>query len=114
MSGDERRRLERVPHEVKVDYRTAHGTFMTDYSKNISARGIYVATSLPLPKGERVRIRLTLDGRDLPYALEGVVRWSRTAADDPDSPGMGVEFVDYEEVAAELADYVSRLASGAS
>ena len=91
------RRESRLPIDVKVDYRTA-GSFITDYTKNISRGGLFIATSLPLEVGTRVRLRLTLPDGDAPFALDGVVKWVSTLRDkDAHPPGMGIEFVDFDE-----------------
>jgi type IV pilus assembly protein PilZ len=108
--SDERRRGTRLMAEVKVDYRTV-GSFITDYSKDISQGGLFIATSLPLEIGEQVRLRITLPGRDLPFALEGVVRWNSKPSDRDQSPaGMGIEFINFDaEVRAELSRFVATL-----
>lgn len=105
----ENRREPRLPVEVKVDYRTV-GSFITDYSKNISKGGVFIHTSLPLPVGERVRLRLTLPDGDAPFALDGVVKWTSTLRDkDKHPPGMGVEFVDFsDEVKQKLEALVAK------
>lgn len=93
----EQRRSPRIPADVKVDYRTV-GSFITDYTRNISKGGLFVQTSLPLEVGERVRLRLTLPGGDAPFGLDGVVKWVSTLRDkDKHAPGMGIEFVDFDE-----------------
>ncbi len=104
----ENRREQRLPVEVKVDYRTV-GSFITDYSKNISKGGVFINTSLPLPVGERVRLRLTLPDGDAPFALDGIVKWVSTLRDRDRHPaGMGIEFVDFdEEVKAKLEALVT-------
>jgi len=99
MSEEDRRKGTRVPAEVKVDYRTV-GSFITDYSKDLSQGGIFVQTSLPLAVDQRVRLRITLPGRELPFALDGVVRWVRSPQDS-ESPGMGVEFEEFDEATRE-------------
>jgi type IV pilus assembly protein PilZ len=94
--GDNRR-APRLPVDVKVDYRTA-GSFITDYTRNISRGGLFIRTSLPLEVGERVRLRLTLPDGDAPFALDGVVKWIATLRDrEKHPPGMGIEFVDFDE-----------------
>lgn len=94
--GDNRRQP-RLPVDVKVDYRTV-GSFITDYTRNISKGGVFIRTSLPLDVGERVRIRLTLPEGDAPFALDGIVKWTATLKDrDKHPPGMGIEFVDFDE-----------------
>lgn len=82
---------------MKVDYRTV-GSFITDYTRNISKGGVFVQTSLPLEVGVRVRLRLTLPDGDAPFGLDGVVKWVSTLRDkDKHPPGMGIEFVDFDE-----------------
>ena len=101
--SSENRKAARLPADVKVDYRTV-GSFITDYTRNISKGGIFIRTSLPLEIGERVRLRLTLPDGDAPFALDGVVKWVATLKDrEKHPPGMGIEFVDFsEEVRAKL------------
>ncbi len=110
MSDDERRGEGRIRAEIKVDYRTV-GSFITDYSANISKGGMFVETSLPLAVNERVRLRVTLPGDDLPFALDGIVRWCRRPEDDETvTPGMGVEFVDFDDaLKTRLEKYVDSL-----
>lgn len=96
MTADNRR-SPRIPADVKVDYRTV-GSFITDYTRNISRGGIFVQTSLPLDQGTRVRLRLTLPDGDVPFGLDGVVKWVCTLKDkDKHPPGMGIEFVDFDD-----------------
>lgn len=96
-SVSDNRRAPRLPVEVKVDYRTV-GSFITDYTKDISKGGVFIRTSLPLEIGERVRLRLTLPGGDAPFALDGVVKWTSTLRDkEKHPPGMGIEFVDFDD-----------------
>jgi type IV pilus assembly protein PilZ len=93
----EHRRAPRIPVDVKVDYRTV-GSFITDYTVNISKGGLFIRTSLPLEIGARVRLRLTLPDGEAPFALDGVVRWIASPRDkEKGSPGMGIEFVDFDE-----------------
>lgn len=105
MTSD-KRRSERLPVEIKVDYRSA-GRFLTDYSRNVSRGGLFVETCLPLEPGEKVRLRLTLPGVDAPFALDGVVRWVSHRDDDTSHPtGMGIEFLGADD---ELQRHVDRL-----
>lgn len=107
--SDNRRKGERIPVEVKVDYRTV-GSFITDYTKNISRGGLFIRTSLPLDVGERVRLRITVPDGDVPFALDGVVKWVSTIRDrEKHPPGMGIEFVDFDDgVREQLERLVSR------
>lgn len=82
---------------MKVDYRTV-GSFITDYTKNISRGGVFIRTSLPLEVGERIRLRITLPEGDAPFALDGVVKWVSTIRDREKHPaGMGVEFTNFTD-----------------
>lgn len=109
--GAEKRRTERLPVEVKVDYRSV-GRFLTDYTMNLSRGGLFVQTCLPLEPGERVRLRLTLPDADAPFALDGIVKWvSRRDDKVGHPPGMGIEFVDASE---ELQRHVERLMARAT
>jgi type IV pilus assembly protein PilZ len=113
MGDSNRRKTGRLPVEVKVDYRTV-GSFITDYTKDLSQGGIFVATSLPLEVGERVRLRLTLPGHALPFALEGVVRWTSGVHDKDRTPGMGIEFVNFsDELREELSRLVDKISESA-
>lgn len=104
--SDENRRDERLSAELKVDYR-AGGSFVTDYSANVSRKGVFIRTSHPLAVGEKVRLRLQLPEGDAPFALDGVVKWVCTVRDkDRHPPGMGVEFVDLPE---EIRLHIDRL-----
>lgn len=87
------RREERLSAEIKVDYRT-EGSFVTDYSANVSRQGVFIRTSHPLPVGQRVRLRLQLPEGDVPFALDGLVKWVSDGREPSGHPaGMGVEFV---------------------
>lgn len=101
------RKSERLPVDVKVDYRTV-GSFITDYTKDLSKGGIFIKTSLPLEVGTRVRLRLTLPDGDAPFALDGVVKWVSTLREREKHPaGMGVEFVDFsDEVKAKIESLI--------
>jgi type IV pilus assembly protein PilZ len=103
VSDNRRKGGDRLPVEVKVDYRTV-GSFITDYTKNISRGGVFIRTSLPLEVGERIRLRITLPDGDAPFALDGVVKWTSTLRDrEKHPPGMGVEFTNFtEEVRLQL------------
>ena len=105
--SEDKRRNPRPPADVKVDYRTV-GSFITDYSANISQGGVFVKTSIPLPVGEKVRLRVTLPGHELPFALDGVVRWVSTHDNAENRPaGMGIEFLEFSgEVKDQILAFV--------
>jgi uncharacterized protein (TIGR02266 family) len=107
---DEQRREPRIVAEFKVDYR-AMGRFITDYSRNISPHGLFVQTSLPLAVGEQLRIRLTLPDGEAPFALDGVVKWVAERRKGQ-VPGMGVEFLDFDDATRRKVESLIRSAGG--
>jgi len=109
MNGPNRRKAARSTAEIKIDYRTV-GSFITDYTKDLSQGGAFIQTSLPLNAGDQVRLRITLPGHTLPFSLDGVVRWSTGPSVTDRAAGMGVEFTAFnEEVKRELAAFVAAL-----
>lgn len=106
--SDDNRRDERLSAELKVDYRTG-GSFVTDYSANVSRTGVFIQTSHPLPVGEKVRLRMQLPEGEAPFALDGVVKWVCTARDKGrHPPGMGIEFVDLPDPVHQQLDRLVR------
>jgi type IV pilus assembly protein PilZ len=106
VSDNRRKGGDRLPVEVKVDYRTV-GSFITDYTKNISKGGVFIRTSLPLEVGERIRLRITLPEGDAPFALDGIVKWVSSVRDrEKHPPGMGVEFTSFTD---DVKDQLERL-----
>ncbi|HJL40475.1 MAG TPA: TIGR02266 family protein [Myxococcales bacterium LLY-WYZ-16_1] len=110
--GEDNRRAPRLPAEIKVDYRSL-GRFITDYTTNISRLGVFVRTSMPLPVGERVRIRLSLPDGEVPFALDGEVKWVASRQDrEKHDPGMGIEFVDDDPEVQEKLEELLRAHGG--
>lgn len=110
MAGENKRIQNRVAADIKVDYRTI-GTFVTDYTTNLSHGGLFVKTSLPLDPDEKVRLRITIPGQELPFPLEGIVRWTRKINDDEGEPGMGIEFTNFsDELKKSLQEFVDSIA----
>jgi len=64
--------------------------FFSGITENISTGGVFVSSYSPPAVGERVRLKLSVDGSgDL--VVTGQVRWLRTT-DDGTETGCGVEF----------------------
>lgn len=104
--SSENRQDERLSAELKVDYRS-EGSFVTDYSANVSRKGVFIQTSHPLAVGAKVRLRMQLPEGDAPFALDGRVKWVCTARDAEGHPaGMGVEFIDLPDT---IRDQIDRL-----
>lgn len=96
-SEDDRRRGERAPIELRVEYRRLN-TFFADYTKNISRGGSFIATEKPLPVGTEFVFALGVPGLSEPMRLRGKVIWvtSTVEATRANPAGMGIEF-QYDE-----------------
>lgn len=91
--SDERRREQRAPIELKVEYKRLN-TFFADYTKNISRGGTFIGTTKPLPIGTEFVFALGIPQLPEPLKLRGKVMWT-TLVDDSspaNPPGMGIEF----------------------
>lgn len=98
-SDDERRRENRAPIELKVEYKRLN-TFFYDYTKNISKGGTFIKTERPLDIGTLFVFKLRIPGTEDPIELRGEVRWVVRAGDpippfatDDQDTGMGIRFV---------------------
>lgn len=102
----EHRRHARAPIELAVSYRRLN-SFFVDYTRNVSAGGMFVRTARPLPPGTRFAFRLEIPGRPEPLHLTGeVVHGTATG----EAAGMGLRFVWEDEAArAEFEALVERL-----
>jgi uncharacterized protein (TIGR02266 family) len=69
--------------------------FYSGFAENISAGGVFVATHLVKPVGERMEISINLADSGTMVRGVGEVRWVREyneASDTP--PGMGIRFIE--------------------
>jgi type IV pilus assembly protein PilZ len=92
MVASERRTSGRFPITWEVDC-VAEDTFLFASIANISAMGIFVRTTDPLPVG--TRLVLSFDPPGHPgFALDGQVAWVNAvrAGGDNLNPGMGIQF----------------------
>lgn len=89
----DRRQGDRVPIELKVEYRRVN-TFFADYTKNISRGGTFIATERPLPEGTEFVFALGVPMMDEPLRLKGRVMWITPTeeATKANPAGMGIEF----------------------
>ncbi len=111
--GDNKRRAERLHHEIPVAYRSV-GSFLTDWATNISQGGVFINTRNPLPVGTEVKILIQLPGAKFPHELEGQVK-RITEFDNHANlvPGMAIEFTRLGEgQKAEIEAFVDRLKKG--
>src|SRR5262245_7274770 len=99
MADDDRRREERAPIELKVEYKRLN-TFFYDYTKNISKGGTFIKTDRPLEIGTVFLFRLLIPTLPSALALRGEVRWVVRAGEPVPGvvpagheAGMGIRFV---------------------
>ena len=92
-TGRERREHQRVLVSMEVDYR-CDKTFLFAYITDLSAMGIFIQTSEPLPPGTLLNLRFQPPG-GAQFDVEGRVIWvNPPRKHDSINPGMGVQFVD--------------------
>jgi type IV pilus assembly protein PilZ len=117
--ADDRRREERAPIELKVEYKRLN-TFFYDYTKNISKGGTFIKTDRPLDIGTVFRFLLRVPVAAEPIELRGEVRWviwpgqpPPAAAGGESEAGMGIRYV-YEspEERASIERVVEKLMVG--
>jgi uncharacterized protein (TIGR02266 family) len=97
MSTDERRRHERTPLSMLVQFRfDSFDDFLAEYSFNISPGGIFIRTAEPREQGAFIYLQFSLrNGSRLIEGLGRVVRVN--AIGTAELPmGMGVEFVNFD------------------
>lgn len=113
---DDRRREDRAPITLRVDYKRLN-TFFADYTKNISKGGTFIRTTRPLDVGTEFVFVLSVpkvpssrspgeaapppsaDPESVNIELSGIVKWVVREEDaSKDKPaGMGIQFVFAED-----------------
>ncbi|NOZ86963.1 MAG: hypothetical protein GXP49_11995 [Deltaproteobacteria bacterium] len=107
------RRYERYKFNTEVHYQSPYLS-ITEETRNISAGGVFIASSLLDEIGTRAKLHIYVPGSARPVEVEGVVRWTtldgRSFVNDENSEnGMGVEFVERAvDLDKELAKIFSR------
>jgi uncharacterized protein (TIGR02266 family) len=82
----ELRRHSRAVLDVDVEFASKGSAERTiGRAKDISLGGIFITTDKPLPFSTEVVVHVTLPAQKAPFALPGVVRWTRDG-------GMGIQF----------------------
>ena len=95
----ERRRTERAPVVVQIEYSTVDALF-SDFTRNINEGGIFVETDEVIPLDEKVDLKLRLPGSsDLVDVRGHVVRVEPTTASS--MGGIAIEFEDLDANARE-------------
>src|SRR5688572_12293665 len=96
----ERRRSERAPVVVRIEYATVDALF-SDFTRNINEGGIFVETDEPIPLDQKVELKLRLPGSsELVHVSGRVVRIEQTTATS--AGGIAIEFEQLDANAREL------------
>jgi uncharacterized protein (TIGR02266 family) len=92
--SDVNRRAGRTDVEVEVEVRADEDLY-AGKTKNIGLGGVFLATPKVRAIGDRVALKFTLPGVEVPIDVESEVRWVRTppGASPSQPPGMGLRFV---------------------
>jgi c-di-GMP-binding flagellar brake protein YcgR len=112
MMFKERRKFIRVAYFTGVKWKDITGYakvlgFIPDGSRNISAGGIRMISSIRLKVGQELKLEFPLLGHQL-VDIRGEVKWvSRVGKDEEDSSpayNMGVEFLDIKDEDRDFID----------
>ncbi len=106
----DRRRSDRAPFVVRVDYGTVDA-FFSEFTADVNEGGLFIETDNPQPPGSAVVLQFRIPGSDQPIKVRGRVVW--TSEQRPsESPGMGIEFENLDVRArARIDEAVRRLRS---
>jgi uncharacterized protein (TIGR02266 family) len=112
--NDTRRRFPRTPLSLLVQYRfNSFEDFLAEYSVNISPGGMFIKTDKPLEQGTMVYLQFTLkDGSRLIEGM-GKVVWVNAVGMKDRVPGMGVEFVNFDDESMALIHEICASRGGA-
>ena len=102
----ERRRSDRAPVVVQIEYSTVDALF-SDFTRNINEGGIFVETEEAIPLDQKVDLKLRLPGSSEVVHVEGrVVRVEQATATS--TGGIAVEFAQLDSRARELINAAVR------
>jgi len=108
-SGAERRKFPRADIMLKVRYHHAKD-FLADYTENISAGGVFIATEEQFEMGTELDFEVSFPGLLDPIPLKGKVKWCRPARSAEEPAGIGVQFAAEEATSkGPMAQLVTRL-----
>jgi len=102
----ERRRSERAPVTVRIEYATVDALF-SDFTRDINEGGIFVETDEEIPLDEKIELKLHLPGsKRLVHARGRVVRVQ--SACDASPAGIAIEFDELDQEARETINAAVR------
>jgi uncharacterized protein (TIGR02266 family) len=102
----ERRRSERAPVTVRIEYSTVDALF-SDFTRNINEGGIFVETDEAIPLEEKVELKLRLPGSpEVVHARGRVVRVE--PASETSAAGIAIEFDQLDSAARDAINRAVR------
>lgn len=106
--GPNRRRHPRTPLHILVQFRFgSFEDFLAEYSLNISPGGMFIRTAEPSEEGAIIYLQFSLkDGSRLIEGMGRVVRVNPPPGTAEQPPGMGVEFLNFDEESMALIDEI--------
>jgi uncharacterized protein (TIGR02266 family) len=109
VGDDDKRKSDREPVTLFVEYEGADD-LLGDYTKNLSSGGTFVATNRELAIDTQITLLLGFPGLVEPISVQGTVRWTRTANENGEEPGAGIEFAPgpARDQLAEIIDKIRR------
>ncbi len=104
---ENRRKHERLPLELLVQFRfNSFEDFLAEYSLDISPGGMFIRTERPREMGSMIYLQFQLrDGHKLIEGL-GRVCWVNEPGSKDRIPGMGIEFVNFDEESMSLIEEI--------
>jgi two-component system chemotaxis response regulator CheY len=113
-SGAEKRRYPRANIMLKVQYRHAKD-FLADYTENISAGGVFIATEERFEQGTKLDFEVSFPGLLDSIPLKGLVKWCRPARSPEEPAGIGIQFEQEQAISqGPLAQLVTKLKNSQS
>jgi type IV pilus assembly protein PilZ len=98
----------RVPVQLLVDYHS-NGNYLFDFCRDLGVGGVFIQTTTPLAKGSNVDLTFTIPDSKETLRARGEVIWVQGASVSGSSPGMGVQFREFNTAQREtLQGFVER------
>jgi uncharacterized protein (TIGR02266 family) len=93
VSEDNRRINPRFAVDLDVTMSSEHN-FYAGFAENISSGGLFIATHVLKPTGEKLEISVNLPDKPKPIRCAGEVRWVREYSERSNvPPGLGIRFI---------------------
>ena len=102
----DRRRHDRVPLKIPVDY-TSVDAFFSEFSANINEGGMFVEIEEPPELGTVVQLQFSLPGGEQDVQVEGRIAWISDGKDESVA-GVGIEFQNLRPDVCETINSVVR------